>query len=280
MSLEKSHNWPEFLRSEKERSDRDVVFRLERTSFKRRIKTALESGAPFVAEHAALREPDSKSEETEAAAPLTEEHVEQAIALLKTMFPMTEKNLGLYDHLLTSSTLARRIAEELKRQGEKIDPIQIQIRALFDDLGRLMGQQRYLRNDLEGHALGTRLGLRKNFFDHRGPHDIVNPDAFTFEELSIEDRVVIIADVVGKRDAQGKVRTFDQALDMHYKSRHNAAAYKERIGGTDPAFPSELGGLRAMEEDKNKFGHLYEQIDHWLLKREPRIDIDMLAEGI
>lgn len=259
--------WHDLL-TKRGRADRSVIIKLEREQFQRRVNDALSLAKRFT-NNAAL---------SVQGTPLIKNEVEEIRSLITSIIKPNKQNAGIYEHLNISSRIAREIANRLKEQDEKIDPIKIEIRTFLDDLGRLIGQQRYVRNDLEGRAFGVRIGLREDFFDRRSAKDTVNPDAFNFDELSIEDRIVMIADLIGKRESDGKVRTFRQALTYHYASRHDPSAYKKRIGGVDPAFPSELRGLRAMENDKHKFGTLYEDIYEWL--KERGIDVDEIGMQI
>lgn len=193
----------------------------------------------------------------------TPEDVKKVQEFLLTAFPEGSDNVRTHRHLQTTGRFAAAIAE---RTGE-YNPSTLHVMGLLHDVGRLLthpdgvNPHRYFRNDLLGDALMKKLGLPQKFAAILQPHaSYLHPERFQrLEDFSPEQRILIIADICGKKKDDGSIQPFTETMAYHYASRNKLATAKEG------PWPSENAAMRIVTPALvEQWGKLYESIVQWL----------------
>lgn len=193
----------------------------------------------------------------------TPEDVQKVQEFLLTAFPDGPENFRTHSHLQTTGRFAAAIAE---RTGEH-NPSTLHIMGLLHDVGRLLthpdgvNPHRYFRNDLLGDVLMKKLGLPRKFFAILQPHaSYLHPERFQrLEDFSPEQRILILADICGKKKDDGSIKPFRETLHYHYESRNKLAKAK------DGPWASENAATRIVTPALvDQWGQLYESMVEWL----------------
>lgn len=169
--------------------------------------------------------------------PLGQREVEIARNLIQTIVPVDIANFRVHAHLQLTAKFARQITESLlKKDPQKykdLSPNQIEILALFHDIGRFI-THRFYRTDLVGTSLLKVMGIREDLMDNtpsirhyfHSPLDPKRPEDVqkAEDELSIEQKILQMADICGKRiindeGAMIGILTFEQVMEYHRDSR-------------------------------------------------------------
>lgn len=206
--------------------------------------------------------------------------VELGKELLETIAPIDKNNFRLHDHLRLTCTFARKIAERLG-----LNPNEFEVRGLFHDIGRFV-THRYFRNDLLGDLLLRELGVKKSFLakmpslrGYVGPMPIIYK---SIEDLSVEQRIIDIADLCAKRKDDGDIRTFDEVMEYHRSSRSRyedltglAATWPTEKYAFSHMLPDEQSGEKGIIE---RSAEIYEGIKDWLAGQG--IDVNEIRQEI
>ncbi len=214
-----------------------------------------------------------------------EQMIEQALDLTEHIAPITAKNWHLHAHLRRSAQMARAITEKLN--AEKIvhlNPYEMEVRGLFHDFGRLIGQQAYLRTEYEGDAALNRMSLERFVVDTVRVGRRFRP----LEHLSDIEKIVTLADMTGGVDFKGglsSIMPFEEKIKKHEETRNTLESYirynrkvseEKRI----PVFPSEIAGLLWMERgDKDRYTKLYRMLER-KMRMAWNVDIRAIREEI
>lgn len=123
---------------------------------------------------------------------------------------------GFWEHLCLVSIYARRIAS--KAEIEDLDPIEAECLGLKHDLGKLVAPDRYYRADLLHGLMDREIGVRTQLSAKLPPigRIIGRKPARTaikgIEDMSFAQRVMDVADNLGKRNADGTLFSPEQMV--------------------------------------------------------------------
>lgn len=205
------------------------------------------------------------------------EEVERARELFEGLLPINKENNRLHVHMQLTARFTRRIAEQLGMKSDNLEAL-----AWLHDIGRTI-THRLFRNDLLGDLLLKKLGIWEDFLKQMRPlADYLGPAATrkvrTLEDISPEERVLQIADFVGKRNAAGEIASFDEMMEYHRQSRKRY----EDFTGLKQVWPSELYASHDMLPSEDDPGvieqgaKIYKGIRDWL--KEQGVDIEELRQ--
>lgn len=246
-------------------------FRDEGLKNQEKMTKRLEMGKPLI-------ENSNLSKEDE---PISKEDIETARKLIQTISPVTIENHRLHAHLQIAAKFSRKIGEELKKVNPKeygnLNIDELEILALFHDIGRFVTHKFY-RNDLIGSLFLRKIGIRDDLckkltsvkkYAGKGIEDeeatrIVN-------KLTLEQKIIELADVCGKRNPDGDIPSFEDVMKYHRSSR---ARFSEMAKSND-AWPSE----RIISEDIIILSEkVYRMVKGWL--KNQGIDVENLRQEI
>jgi broad specificity phosphatase PhoE len=151
---------------------------------------------------------------------------------------------AFWEHILLSPNLGKRIAEKLASTQKSVNPNAIEFLLYLHDIGRLIIPSAYFRNDLIGDRLLLAVGLEKELIDNLPPLGrisvLADEEEFNDEELNFEkplsteqkktvqkyfdslsptQRIINLADNLGKRDNNGifNLASFENYLKTQEK---------------------------------------------------------------
>lgn len=176
--------------------------------------------------------------------PITEQDVETTRTLINALDPDT-KNPGLHEHFDLTATFAKKIGESLMEANPEefgqINTSELQVLGLIHDVGRLF-THRWYRNELIEQQFLSQLGIREDllkkvphvdmYIDRPGTDEEAEK---VVEEMSLEEKIIEIADICGKRTDDGGIRSFEEIMQYHMSSRTDNAART----GQPVLYPSE-----------------------------------------
>ncbi len=179
-------------------------------------------------------------------------------------FPPDGENYRTHGHLQLTGEFAAQIASHLGK-----NPHEFRILGLIHDIGRLIthpagdvNPHRYFNNDLRGELLLRKLGIPEKFLTELQPDwSYLHPKEYvTIDSFTDAQKIVILADICGKRHDTGDIQTFEQTMQYHYDSRGKFAAMNK-----EGPWPSEnLAMSVTTPEVVNQWGRLYEEIALWM----------------
>ena len=186
----------------------------------------------------------------------------EALHFVSALGPITHKNWSLHLHIRRVAEFARRLSEELKGLNvsdfETLDPNTVRIQGLFHDIGKVAGQFGYLRTEYEGDAILKRLNM-----EHLAVDTVRLGNHFkTLDQLAPLEKLIMYADMCAGVDIKdpARIQTYDDRLATHERTR-TLRNYTEYTGAM-PVFPTELSGLRHLDEgDKDRYTALYRELD-------------------
>ena len=197
--------------------------------------------------------------------------------LVQMVAPVDVDTFRLHEHLQLSAKFARTIGQRLvlfkPDEFDSLNLDELEVLALLHDFGRFT-THRFYRNDiiegLEFKAIGLRADLVKKLPSIKSylKKDPTNSNDVNdaFNNLSIEQRIVEVADVHGKRKDDGTILTFDEVMDYHHSSRTKTG---------NELYPSE-------KQKDPQFVAFCEQIYHklrgWLTSNG--VNVDTIREDI
>lgn len=190
---------------------------------------------------------------------------------LTAVCPRTDANQRLYEHLYLTASFAGRIATRLH-----FNPHEFEVLGLLHDVGRFF-THRYYRNDLLADLALRRLEVRRDLLAMLPPSSLLCalPADFSFGSLTDPQKIVILADVSGKRTDSGRIWTFDDMLAHHRRSRSDYQAYT----GMAALWPSERRGLRAINPALvERWAEMFVALRDWL--RSTGVDLASVRDEI
>lgn len=161
---------------------------------------------------------------------ITKEHFELAKKFLaQSALEINPQVLSSYwEHILLSPNLGKRIAEKLETTEKSVNSNAIELLLFLHDIGRLITPPEYFRNDLIGDRLLLAIGFEKELIDALPPLGrisvLADEEEFNdqqlnfsellkatqekiiqkyFESLTPTQRIINLADNLGKRNADG-----------------------------------------------------------------------------
>lgn len=215
------------------------------------------------------------------ASDITEEDADRVQAFLIDAFPPDGENYRTHGHLQLTGEFAAKIAERIGLKSHEF-----RVLGLLHDLGRLLthpfgvNPHRYYRNDLLGDVLMRKIGITPAMRDKLQPHaSYCNPSDFSsLENFSLAQKIVMIADILGKRKDDGSIQSFEQTLQYHKDSRE--AFSKENPNEDKGPWPSENTAKQiTTPEVVDQWGRLYRALAEWLQSKYC-IDIEELRNAI
>ncbi len=232
------------------------------TTIERAVNVAREYGAvPLLAEKREVTAEDARRVED----------------FLLSAFPPDGENYRTHSHLQLTGEFAARIAEKLG-----YNPHEFRTLGLLHDAGRLLthpegvNPHRYFRNDGLGDVLLRKLSIPRSIREQLQPHrSYLHPEEFTsIDAFTPAQRIVIIADICGKRKDDSTIQSLEETLEYHYASRGSFSA------AASGPWPSENAARKTLSTDVVKqWGKHYEDIAAWL-QREYKVDITDVRSAI
>ncbi len=206
-----------------------------------------------------------------------EEDAERVQMFLQEAFPEATDNFRTHSHLQTTARFAAEIAK-----SANLNEHEFRILGLIHDIGRLLthpegvNPHRYFRNDLLGNVLLKKLKIPTAILAKLQPQrSYIHPEEFAdIEKFTPEQRIVMLADICGKRKANGNIQAFTETLAYHYESRDKLAAAEKG------PWPSQNTARSVATTDVvDQWGRLYVSLAAWVLS-EYGIDIEKLRQKI
>jgi len=198
--------------------------------------------------------------------------VEQVI---QTIFPVDSKNCLTHAHLQLTAKFGAIFAQKLG-----LNPNEIKILMLAHDDGRFI-TNRWLRNEILAGSIFKKLGIRKDLMEKATPISWDIPEEISpqsvenyLNSLSDEQKVVIMADICGKRkfDDWG-ILPFDKVMDYHNQQRGKEK--QNSLENRSSSFPSE----RAISDKLIGFyGEVYKGIKDWFGQKG--VDVEEIRKNI
>jgi len=173
-----------------------------------------------------------------AGAPIGTHEVMTTQQLIQAIAPVDFDNYRLHEHLQFTAKVARKIGERLQQkqslQYANLNLDELEIVGLLHDSGRTITHA-WFRNDLIGGHLLKKLGIRGDITPKIPPIKIfIKKDPGSqeqinkvFNDLSIEHKIMIMADLCGKRQPNGGILSFDEVIQICHKTtikRYEATA--------------------------------------------------------
>lgn len=165
---------------------------------------------------------------------------------IQTIAPVTIENYRTHAHLQLTANVARTLGKKLQEKNPSqyadLNLDELEILGLFHDMGRLI-THRFNRNELLERLILIQIGIREDiikqnpnasFFTKKDPNNTDQIDE-AVKSLSPSARILILADLLGKRTEAGGILTFEQVMQYHEESRRN---YETTIG-LEATWPSE-----------------------------------------
>lgn len=155
-----------------------------------------------------------------------------------------------WEHSLISPELGKQVTKAVIKAKpsliKKINPLETELNLYLHDIGRLVTPGAYFRNDLICNRLLREMGIPKKtierMFSLESLMEVaegkVGLDEY-FDSLSLSQKIIFLADNLGKRDKNGKL--FDLDIFLKYLSTESG-----RYAQTSP-WPSVARSLRARE---------------------------------
>jgi hypothetical protein len=208
----------------------------DRIETRQKIAKAVALGLPLLADTNLVRE----------GAPIGPHEVTAAWELIQAIAPVDSDNSKLHAHLYLTAKVARKIGEQLLQEQpwlySHLNLEELEILGLLHDLGRFFTHA-WLRNELIKRHLLKKLGVREDIirkiptvkvYTKKDPNS-QEQIAQVLKDLSIEEKIIEMADLCGKRKADGGILTFDEVIHYHETSRKNYQA----MTGLQRLYPSQ-----------------------------------------
>lgn len=225
---------------------------------------------------------------------LDQSDIEKIRTYLVGGVPITENNYRLIDHLGIVTSLSSRIADRLKESNPDlygdINVYDVEAAALLHDDGKRTSFKWY-HNEIAGDIVAEKIGIKQPILDNmpNAKYDIAFMNTIEgqytdadveryIESLSIEKRIIMIADILGKREVKTwGLQPFKDVMDYHYSSR-GAVIDKVSATATDKhKYLKTYASERKITPDLIDFsGLVYERLFKWLV--DEGIDPDMLQQ--
>lgn len=151
---------------------------------------------------------------------LTEADADRVREFLLETFPPDGDNYRPHLHMQLTGVVAAEIASRLGR-----NPHEFHAAGLLHDAGRFLNEpgkingHRYFRNDLTEAHLHRVWKTPSSVLDKLQPNASFLWDAPRMEDLTPDQRVVVMADILGKREDDGRIRPIGATLEYHKASR-------------------------------------------------------------
>jgi len=210
-------------------SDISARITADRTETRQKIARAVALGLPLLANTNLVR----------AGAPIGPHEVTAAQQLIQAIAPVDIDNYSLHEHLQFTAKVARKIGERLIQeqpwQYANLNLDELEVLGLLHDIGRFFTHA-WLRNELvEKHFL-NKLGVRRDIIQKiplvtifikkdPGSQEQINK---VFNDLSIEHKIMIMADLGGKRQSNGGILPFEDVMQNHKTALKRYGATTER----------------------------------------------------
>ncbi|MDO8521796.1 MAG: HAD-IA family hydrolase [bacterium] len=184
----------------------------ERQMIRQLTSRAIEIGTPIIAESALVQDRDFNLKD-----------VEMTRKLIETVSPVTVENFQLHAHLQLAGKFSKKMAGLMG-----LDKNEMECLGLLHDFGRFI-TQRWLREELIENRTLRRMGMRESLlkktpdvriFTNRNPGN-QNDVEQVMNGLSPAQKVIMMADICGKRKADGSILTFEEVMQHHRSSRSN-----------------------------------------------------------
>ncbi len=202
------------------------------------------------------------------AQPIGDREITAVRELIESVSPIDIHNYQLHQHLQLTGKFARKIGQTLKNaHPHKYDNLnldELEILGLLHDFGRFT-THRFLRNDAIGKIELREMGIRQdllqklpslNIYLNKDPN---NQEQITavFDGLSVEQKIIELADICGKRKPDGGIRLFEEVMNYHKQSR----SHYQALTGVEEIWISE----KSKDENFIAFSEkVYRKIQKWL----------------
>jgi HD-GYP domain-containing protein (c-di-GMP phosphodiesterase class II) len=208
----------------------------DRMETRQEIAKAVALGRPLLADTNLVRE----------GAPIGPHEVVAVRKLIQTIAPVNIETSRLYAHVHLTAKVAHKIGQQLIQKHPWLYPNlnldELKVLGLFHDLGRFFTHA-WLRNELIGSHLLKKLGVREDIIRKipsgktYAKKDPNNQEQIyqVLQDLSIEEKIIVMADICSKRKADGGISTFDEVMQYHETSRKNYQA----VTGPQSLYPSQ-----------------------------------------
>lgn len=182
--------------------------------------------------------------------------------IVRTLVPADGENYRALTHIHTAARFGRALAERLGMNVEDIESA-----AWLHDAGRFANVHRYFRNDRVGDLLLRKLDLRARVENLLQPdRTFTHPAEFPSSDVfSDEQKAVILADIAGRMNDEGRFVDFEDTMVRHRNSRAPAVI--------DTPWPSERAGLTPLTDEVIvQWEDIYRQVRAWAAGKGADID--------
>jgi hypothetical protein len=179
---------------------------------------------------------------------------------------------NFWDTTMLAAVYARSLTEEL--DPPDLTPAEAESLNLVHDVGRLVSPDQYYRNDILAERLIRRVGFRESVLEKLPSLTrllgLSGKPVEGLDDMSVPQRILHVADWLGKRGAQGLV-TVDEIVEQSNKAM---VVYEQNAG-----WPSVSAAMRALASGKNSFGEdLFRSEVEWLEQCD--IDFDEIRQRV
>lgn len=185
------------------------ILQQERADTKSRLTKLAEVGRPILGQTALVQERD-----------FTAEDVSRVKEFFEASKPFVHPRLWpvYWEHIELAGQYARIFAEKLKVAGIDINPSELEVLGMIHDIGRLISPHRLYRTNLVGESLLKRLGVREELRDKQNPEAKLygrGGNITSADQLTLEQRILVLADNLGRKVEDGSLIKFDQLRDLN-----------------------------------------------------------------